>query len=136
MMEVENLRRENSSYSASVESYKAQLFSLERAKNRELEELHKRIESYQQKTSNIQELNSMRLRYENDLRNFERELSKSSEIIKMKNMEIEDLISRNRFLEEEARQAAGKNGQVAELERKVALLSQEIERMPTMKFQG
>ena len=110
MAEVENLRRENSSYSSNIENYKAQLYSLERAKNREIEELYKQIESYRQKTSSIQETNSLKLRYENDIRNLERELSRSSEMIKMKNLEIEDLISRNRFLEEEARQASGKKG--------------------------
>ena len=50
------------------------------------------------------------MKYENDIRNLERELNRSSEMIKMKNLEIEDLISRNRFLEEEARQASGKKG--------------------------
>ena len=45
IIENEKLWRENSSYSSSIENYKSQLVSLERAKNREIEELYQKLES-------------------------------------------------------------------------------------------
>ena len=123
LQENEQLKRENQSYFMAIENYKAQLSSLERAKNREIEDLYRRLET-SQNASNQQEINSLRMRFENDLRNMEREIQKSSETIKIKNMEIEDLISKNRYLESRLRETSENNGQIDDMKRKIALLSQ------------
>ena len=68
LKENEQLKRENQSYFMSVENYKAQLSSLEKAKNREIEDLYRRLES-SQNAFNQQEISSLKIRFENDLRN-------------------------------------------------------------------
>jgi chromosome segregation ATPase len=129
------LKAENSNLRNEIMSWRSRLEALDKARIKELEELRGSM-SVLHRSQVDREMRELTARYNQERSQLEAEIKRLRDILEVKTRELDDWRSKASALETRVNDLQSKTGQniqmenrIAELENKLALFSQEIERL-------
>lgn len=80
----------------------------------------------------MSQISSLKLKYQSELNQLEREIKRLSNLISEKNNEIQTLKDKNYYLQQEFSTLKSKNSEIPRIQEKMTFLSQSIERLRIM----
>lgn len=133
--ENRDARQQSEEYRLQLQTYAARFEALEKAKNKEIEDLKLNYAQFSRE-SYESSLSSLRLQLDGEIKRLEFELKRQREVVDAKNQEISELYRRNEIFSQELAEYRNRGDshyilerQIVEYENKFVVFGQEIERL-------